>query len=142
MPQLGCWFFFFFFVKVRLRKTDGKAQTFVFPIFSLLNAGQCCELLCGAVLSNRSKMNHLCLQMSCSARARLCLCQAGFGSRSLRYFSIFFFFSSLQTVSSVSTNHRENFHLESTGEFLYCCAGTGRLDFGYNRERAVLFHPC
>jgi len=105
-----------------------------------MQAGQC-SLSCSAALNNHSNTNHLCLQMYCSTRVSLCLCRAGFGSRALRYLSVFFF-SSLQTVSSVSTNHRETFHLERTGEFLYCCAGTGRLIFDCNRERAVLFHPC
>lgn len=31
-----------------------------------------------------------------------------------------FLFSRLQTMSSVSTDHRENFHMESPAVFLYC----------------------
>lgn len=33
---------------------------------------------------------------------------------------LFSFFPCLQTMSSVSTDHRENFHMESPAVFLYC----------------------
>lgn len=96
------------------------------------------SLECRTWLSELLHQNEPSLQMHCSTRVRLMLVL----DPDLSVIFLFPFFSGLQTVSSVSTNHRENFHSESTGKFLYCCAGTGRLDFGSNRERAVLFHPC